>query len=232
MQGMKKTYLLIIALFAILVVRTAFATNETCFCHNVNNNPHTICTSNQGQINGHTGHVNNGTDTFGACQSPTNTPTPTQEPTPSCSVTPRVTVTPTPTDTVTPTPTPTETITPTPTPEVKHEEPKVAGSSASTNAPTNSCPIEVGKVDALNVETGVPNDNAIELYWTPISQADKVNIYYGTESGVWIHSVIRVEDNGHFQVSGLQNGQHYFFTIEGVAGVCTGPRSAIIDPLP
>lgn len=40
---------------------------RVCFCHNVNNNPHTICTDEQGEINGHTTHVNNGSDTQGEC---------------------------------------------------------------------------------------------------------------------------------------------------------------------
>lgn len=38
-----------------------------CFCHNINNNPTTICTDNQGLINGHQGHVDAGNDTLGAC---------------------------------------------------------------------------------------------------------------------------------------------------------------------
>src|SRR5262245_19112543 len=45
------------------------AGHETvCFCHNVNHDPHTICTNDQGHIKGHTKHVNNGEDTLGECQ--------------------------------------------------------------------------------------------------------------------------------------------------------------------
>lgn len=130
--------ILIVAFFALSVFAVSADNNNNdhrvCFCHNVNNNPHTICTDNQGEINGHTNHVNNGTDTFGACQTnPTSTPTPTFTPTPTpnhhddcddhdhrdwwhhddkCP-----TPTPTPTTEVSPTPTstPTETVTPTPT---------------------------------------------------------------------------------------------------------------------
>lgn len=40
---------------------------KVCFCHNVEHNPHTICTDNQGLINGHYAHVNNGTDYLGEC---------------------------------------------------------------------------------------------------------------------------------------------------------------------
>lgn len=73
------------------------ATNTQCFCHNVNNNPHTICTSNQGQINGHLGHVNNGNDYAGACiPSPSPTSTPESTSTPEATSTPEVTPSPTP----------------------------------------------------------------------------------------------------------------------------------------
>jgi prepilin-type N-terminal cleavage/methylation domain-containing protein len=71
--------------------------NTVCFCHDVNNNPHTICTNVQGEINGHTAHVNNGTDIQGQCPAPT--PTTTASPTPTATPT----ATPTPTNTLTPT---------------------------------------------------------------------------------------------------------------------------------
>lgn len=61
----------------------AFASNQICFCHNVNHNPHTICTSNQAVINGHTSHVRNGEDTLGICS--VARPTPTATPRPSAS---------------------------------------------------------------------------------------------------------------------------------------------------
>lgn len=38
-----------------------------CFCHNVEHNPHTICTNVQGLINGHMAHVQTGFDTLGQC---------------------------------------------------------------------------------------------------------------------------------------------------------------------
>lgn len=88
-----------------LLVRVVTAQQEICFCHNIVNNPVTICTDNQGLINGHMGHVNNGTDTLGECPAPTPTPTPTTTPT----VTP--TTTPTTSPTTTPATTPTTTTT-------------------------------------------------------------------------------------------------------------------------
>lgn len=92
------------------------AADNVCFCHNVNNNPHTICTDDAGLINGHTDHVNNGTDTMGECPAePTPTTAPTVTPTPTTEPTSTPTPTPTNTPTTTPTKTPSPTKTPTPT---------------------------------------------------------------------------------------------------------------------
>lgn len=109
-----------LAMFSVLflgggAIAPVRAQQEVCFCHNVLHNPHTICTSNQGRINGHLGHVNNGTDTAGEC--PVSTPTATPTPTPSATVTPTTSPSPTVTPTGTLTPTVTPTITP-PTPTV------------------------------------------------------------------------------------------------------------------
>lgn len=101
--------------FTVLFVATKVqATNNVCFCHNVNNNPHTICTSNQGQINGHNNHVNNGEDTQGQCtvqvsSSPSATPVVSASPTSTVSAT--QTSTPISEETWTPTPTPTDQVT-------------------------------------------------------------------------------------------------------------------------
>lgn len=61
---------LLIALFSIVtlpVYAQAPDNEEVCFCHNINNNPITVCTSTEGLINGHMGHVENGSDTLGIC---------------------------------------------------------------------------------------------------------------------------------------------------------------------
>lgn len=82
-----KDILIIIAtIFLVFVVvryfnaKPAEATrNRVCFCHNVQNNPHTICTSKKGKIEGHSRHVKNGRDYNGECRvEPTVTPTPTE----------------------------------------------------------------------------------------------------------------------------------------------------------
>ena len=49
----------------------AFAADTVCFCHNVTHNPVTICTDNQGEINGHSNHPD---DTLGACAVPPTVP--------------------------------------------------------------------------------------------------------------------------------------------------------------
>jgi len=98
---MKKVLLIMSLIFMGLALRGyIFASNTmVCFCHNVNHNPHTICTSVQGQINGHQNHVNNGEDIEGPCaiitsiheqptrvqpsDDPTGTPEATVKPTPT-----------------------------------------------------------------------------------------------------------------------------------------------------
>jgi len=56
---------------------------KVCFCHNITHHPQTICTSDEGLINGHMKHVNGEVpgvqDTLGKCEVEA-TPTPTDEP--------------------------------------------------------------------------------------------------------------------------------------------------------
>lgn len=66
-------FLLTVA-FASANVAKVQAVSEVCFCHNLNNNPITICTDNQGLINGHQGHVDNETDSLGECPVPPEVP--------------------------------------------------------------------------------------------------------------------------------------------------------------
>lgn len=116
-----------------------------CFCHGVNNNPQTICTSEEGLINGHNSHINNETDTSGECSLPTSTPLPepTAEPTPAPTIEPTplpeptIVPSPTPEPTVEPTPTPEPIIDPTPTPEPTLEPASApqSGSDSLTPAP-------------------------------------------------------------------------------------------------
>ena len=105
---------LLILLIAVSTVSAGKNQEKVCFCHNVNRNPHTICTSNKGKIKGHTKHVKNGTDYVGRCKtdstpspSPTVSPSPSETPEPTENPTERPTEHPSPT--ITPTPEPTST---------------------------------------------------------------------------------------------------------------------------
>jgi hypothetical protein len=99
-MDMKNSWMIGVLLVAVIIVlaifwsRPAGATNDQCYCHNVNNNPVTICTSNQGQINGHNNHVQNGADTLGECPVPTPSCEPSSTPTPTPTITPDVSPTP------------------------------------------------------------------------------------------------------------------------------------------
>ncbi len=166
MKNIKNTTVVIVLALAILggnfYAQKVSATTEVCFCHNLANNPHTICTDNEGQINGHLGHVGNEADAFGACvvtptQTPTATPTPIREiEIPTATPTPinENNVTPTPTGgnvndgniydvcipfiTVCPTATPTPIVTATPTTTPAPTDAPVGGSSNNTSSSSSS----------------------------------------------------------------------------------------------
>ena len=76
---MKNLNLLAITFLAVVTMvgysaKSTYAADNVCFCHNLANNPITICTDNQGLINGHNGHVENGTDSLGECPVPPQVP--------------------------------------------------------------------------------------------------------------------------------------------------------------
>lgn len=147
-----------------LWVKLAVAGEQVCFCHNVNHNPHTICTSNQGQINGHTTHVNNGTDTFGACVAPTATPIPpTPTPKKECEE-----------DCVTPTPT----IEPTPA-SIQQVSPPAEPGLSQAVAPSCSA-LPVIKAPLYWWSLFSRNGSDMTLKWIPQdSNARGYGIYYG-----------------------------------------------------
>ncbi|OGK55807.1 hypothetical protein A3J15_03855 [Candidatus Roizmanbacteria bacterium RIFCSPLOWO2_02_FULL_38_10] len=102
----------IILLFLIILLGSFFSIaraqeHETvCFCHNVLHNPVTICTDDDGLIQGHTAHVQNGSDILGEC--PVFQPTITINPT---IVIPTTVILPT--EAVEPTKVPTQRVSPT-----------------------------------------------------------------------------------------------------------------------
>lgn len=78
---MKK--IIFLSTFVLLCAYFSFVNAQTdehivvCFCHNIINNPHTICTDDDGLIQGHSAHVQNGFDSLGECPitNPTIAPT-------------------------------------------------------------------------------------------------------------------------------------------------------------
>ena len=96
----------------------AGATTEVCFCHNLEHNPITICTDNEGLINGHMGHVEEEKDSLGQCIVPTPTEVATPSGTLAPTQVPEITATPTPVE-----PTSTPRVEPTGLPEVPFPQP-------------------------------------------------------------------------------------------------------------
>ena len=118
----------------------------------------------------------------------------------------------------TPEATSTTTTTATTTPEV--EEPEDAEEVEEPAACVRTMPTD------FRVETGVPNDGALELYYE--SLADRVIARYGHENGVWLEGQIG-DNTGHMTLGGLKNGQHYWIQLRDENG-CFWTRA--IDPLP
>lgn len=86
---MKKLILLPLIFSFLLLFRTsAIQASETkCFCHNIINNPHTICTDNNALKVAHSNHVLIGFDSVGECNAQ---PSPSVEPSVEPSVKPSV----------------------------------------------------------------------------------------------------------------------------------------------
>lgn len=118
---MNKLIFSILIVFSLFfITHSIFAQHvEICICHNVLHNPETICVDDSSALEsgGHYNHLDAGTDTWGACSTPTVTinPEPTEIPTLTPTMIP--TSIPTCTPTILPTQKPTiiPTCTPTPT---------------------------------------------------------------------------------------------------------------------
>lgn len=210
---------------------------EVCFCHNVNHNPHTICTDNQGQINGHNGHVNNGTDTAGECPVPTATPTPTLTPTPTPTPTPTVTSTPTPTPPdeceeqcePTPTPTPTETprVTPTPTPT------PVTTSNNPPPGPAQPPPplLCVSPLSApIVAEVGRIDSDTVWLSWhRSTDPVQKQHVLYGYSPDALDYSLRDLSGDDHYAELNAVHTGHVWVQVWAIFEGCVS-QSAVVDP--
>lgn len=225
-------------LILVFVVTQVHAKTEVCFCHNVNHNPHTICTDNQGKINGHNSHVNNGEDTAGACVAPTATPTPTvivEEPTATPTpiiVVDEPTVTPTPeVDEVTPTPTQQPRVTPTPEEKVQVSSSREESVSSSTGTP--SCgDLSVPEVPQAWLQPDAEGNGVLIPRWGT-NQYGKVDIRWSPDtSDMNRYSLLNTNNNGVEEIGALDNGTHYWFQVRFRNGCQTGEWSNMVDPLP
>ena len=190
---------------------------ETCFCHNVNHNPHTICTDDQGWINGHLGHVNNGTDTLGECVAPTVTPTPTVTPSPTPIICPSGTY---PNIyvhddwegydlrcllQVTPTPTVVSDVTPDVTSQPLSDA--LAGPAFQCSDPTPA-------VKPWNCNLYRYPDHA-DLFWVPGDGALVDVKFRENHISEWVHSLPGLPNTGRATADHLVPGEAYTFTIVG-----------------
>jgi len=150
MKSINNSLVVIVALVAIffgtLSLNKAQAVDldqspEVCFCHNVNSEPQTVCTSDSETMSLHSQHVTGEIDTLGACQEEEISPTPTPIPTGNLIEDNIFDVCiPFITDCVTPTvtPTPTVEVRVTPTPTVTPEPTSVPVGGSSNNPSTTS----------------------------------------------------------------------------------------------
>lgn len=229
---MKYIYILVALVLLGLSSSSVYATtpnnNQVCFCHNVNHNPHTICTSNQGLIQGHLRHTRNGEDTIGQCSVPSSTPTPTMTLTPTPTSTPIPSITPTITTSVTPQPSSTPTVTPTPDPKstlTSTPAPQVHAVQTKAEAPQCN-ESETTKV-AANFHVYRKSEDAI-LKWHK-TEGREVNIYYfQNQFPQNIHSLRNVDNDGYQEIGFLGN-LDWTFQIEQVNGCGGGKRVTVID---
>lgn len=76
-----------------------------------------------------------------------------------------------------------------------------------------------GFVHALaEIENAIPGDAKVELFWQPFYDCS-YNVFYSTDSlSGWIRANGTPFDSTHYSVSGLTNGQLYYFKITSING--------------
>ena len=87
-------------------------------------------------------------------------------------------------------------------------------------------------VIGFHAESGVLNDNAMELTWDIVHGADYILIRHSEINGDWHYDYVQTDNDGHHQFGGLVNGIHYWFQMAGVNHCGQGPWSEAVDPLP
>lgn len=93
----------------------------------------------------------------------------------------------------------------------------------------NTCSVVTEAPTNFTVESGTPNDQTLELAWTP--KGDTVEVRYGHVDGVWLYSTT-TEDDGQYSLGGLTNGQHYWVQVRSYNDCSEGYWSVSVDPLP
>lgn len=228
-----------IACAIVLLARVAMAKQDdkVYWCHcEPNSNCQTLhlplqALKNAGHMNAQGNPLHAG-DHAGACVEPTVEPTNTPEPTPTDVVEPSVT--PEPTEEVTPTPT--EEVTPEPTreptqaPTAEHHEDAVLTNN-TTNTPFCSEATPT-RVEDIWVENPIQNDGKLTVRWGTNPNYGKAHIRYSEIDGEWRYALLNTDNDGTEEISGLQNGVHYWFSVAYVNGCSVGTYSRSFDPLP
>ncbi len=135
---------------------------------------------------------------------------------------------------------------PEPTPEVS-PEPSVEPRSVPTTEPMHTTVVSVQtsvvtptqcadsvphETANIFVDSGVPNDNKLEVRWLPAEGASRAHIVYAEYGQPWSYALLDTENDGHEVIGGLKNGQNYYFQVAGVNGCAVGPWSTAFDPKP
>lgn len=86
---------------------------------------------------------------------------------------------------------------------------------------------------SFDIQNATLNDNTLELVWNATTtSATSVNIRYGYKDNQWDFSKLGTPNDGFEAITGLTNGIHYWFQIQGVNSCGTSNWSTSIDPLP
>ena len=126
---------------------------------------------------------------------------------------------------------------PTPDPEpTPTEEPKQESTTSTPSKPSApQCKDWVpGGVANIYVDRGTPNDGALEVRWLsdePIGPEAHIR-YTDGDPGDWRYALLNTPNDGVETISGLKNGQHYWFSVAQVNGCAVGTWSGAYDPLP
>lgn len=84
----------------------------------------------------------------------------------------------------------------------------------------------------FDVQSGVLNDNTLELSWDIVPNADYIIIRHSETDGDWTYAEVQTENDGEHSFGGLVNGMHYWMQIKAINQCGSGSWSESVDPLP